>query len=596
MHTWKTVGRSLVKDFQLVEQLDKDYGILNHWIIRDIEADPVDETTIDDSSDEGSQMTWERELMHNINTTLKAMGTDYYSEASEEECNAPGPSIAAITVEDALLIPKQAPAETVRVPELIDLDPETHVQKLRWVAKQFGSIWNSQNSFNKVEIRLHDNLPNIEVKWPYSNPEKYWDYQYLMDAEKLLQSLVAQSFRRIQLEQYWEERRTRENQGLDLVDQQQIPEGEQDNPETHIEHLTWRLKELARAITKSWNTQVDATPIILQATKDWSQMMIEWDIERNRPKILAPLISPRDRRRFGALIFRLNREIIGMERAWYIKFETFNRPSELAQPTKFTHIWNSKPRQSTVNVKVDLEHGRVDYVQDTDIILGNETTRGISAMKEMDEVIFEAAEAVFRKDSGKDFIEIKQPTDEDAVKNTNIKVKDIILTATKAILGENTMATLSMSLDTTRENVMFQWWPLPVIQQTTDPKEPAEHYKIHQWKQESKGRRFYSWKSIKEKVQQQLQGKAFTSENTQSPIIIWDERDYLGILEGKRVYLVPHGKFDLTISSLAIEDMRDHRNQYLEKVQVMVDGQTIFMDFETAPITEYPGDFKTMEG
>ncbi|KAJ7600087.1 hypothetical protein C8J56DRAFT_879830 [Mycena floridula] len=87
-----------------------------------------------------------------------------------------------------------------------------------------------------------------------------------------------------------------------------------------------------------------------------------------------------------------------------------------------------------------------------------------------------------------------------------------------------------------------------------------------------------------------------TSENTQSPIIIWDERDYLGILEGKRVYLVPHGKFDLTISSLAIEDMRDHRNQYLEKVQVMVDGQTIFMDFETAPITEYPGDFKTMEG
>ncbi|KAJ7580475.1 hypothetical protein C8J56DRAFT_1058119 [Mycena floridula] len=329
MHTWKTVGRSLVKDFQLVEQLDKDYGILNHWIVRDIEAEyihqrpcsvmfiqaddsdsPVDETTIDDSSDEGSQMTWERELMRNINTTLKAMGTDYYSEASEEERNAPGPSNAAITVEDALLIPKQAPAETVRVPELIDLDPETHVQKLRWVAKQFGSIWNSQNSFNKVEIRVHDNPPNIEVKWPYSNPEKYRDYQYLMDAEKLLQSLVAQSFSfispikidqretwtieagRIQLEQYWEERRTRENQGLDLVDQQQIPEGEQDNPETRIEHLAWRLKELARAITKSWNTQVDATPIVLRATKDWSQMMIEWDIECNRPKILAPLISP----------------------------------------------------------------------------------------------------------------------------------------------------------------------------------------------------------------------------------------------------------------------------------------------------------------
>ncbi|KAJ7580308.1 hypothetical protein C8J56DRAFT_1057945 [Mycena floridula] len=45
-----------------------------------------------------------------------------------------------------------------------------------------------------------------------------------------------------------------------------------------------------------------------------------------------------------------------------------------------------------------------------------------------------------------------------------------------------------------------------------------------------------------------------------------------------------------------MENMRDQRNKSLEKIEVLVDGQPVFMDFETTSATDFPGEFKTMEG
>ncbi|KAJ7580476.1 hypothetical protein C8J56DRAFT_1058120 [Mycena floridula] len=384
-----------------------------------------------------------------------------------------------------------------------------------------------------------------------------------------------------------------------------------------------RLLKMATATHELWGNKPRSRPIAVKSMRDGTMISVEWGKAWRRPYLGE---EPEIRKELREVMERARDEAFeGMSPgvleqeycAWSSSDEFWNWGLRgYAQPRNISFAEN-QTREKVASHSINLQERRIQArlylsrsryhakpgddlepqiakeVQDHMEDLAAEIRRLWDAQWEDQLLRVWVTDDRTRLDV---VAEIKRPTDEDAVENTNIKVKDIILAATKAILGENTMATVSMSLDTTRENVMFQWQPLPVIQQTTDPKEPAEHYKIRQWKQESKGRRFYSWKSIKEKVQQQLQGKVLTSENIQSPIIIWDERDYLGILEGKRVYLVPHGKFDLTISSLAIEDMQDHRNRYLEKVQVMVDGQTIFMDFETAPITEYPGDFKTMEG
>ncbi|KAJ7589384.1 hypothetical protein C8J56DRAFT_1049029 [Mycena floridula] len=291
-----------------------------------------------------------------------------------------------------------------------------------------------------------------------------------IDAQDLLKSLVAQAFSfiapvkvdkretwtleagKVQLKEYWKNKDLEQDPGMTQVTQDQISDKAQDNLETQLEHLAWRLKQLARMITKCWDTQSNATPIILRASEDWTQMMIEWDIDRTKPSRVQTIIHPRDRQRLGALIFRLNCEIIGMERAQFIEFETYKwdpnvewwhwwinkemvfaevetHPSDLAtwlkQPNSFTpvhfkeetgpyqalveklreiqmqfnQLWHSKPRQSKVNVSVDLEHGRIDFVQDTNIIMDNEMTWGISAMNEMKQVIFEAADAVFKMES-----------------------------------------------------------------------------------------------------------------------------------------------------------------------------------------------------
>ncbi|KAJ7589383.1 hypothetical protein C8J56DRAFT_1049028 [Mycena floridula] len=151
------IYQTVMFTWESTSERGEDYGILNHWIVKDAELEPpgpVDETTLDNSSDEGVKTRWERELIISVDTSLRAIGTDYYSEASESECNAPGPSIAPIIIKEAPIGP-EIPVQPDRflLIELPDLNHETHVKKLKWVAHQFKTIWNRQEmAMNKVEV------------------------------------------------------------------------------------------------------------------------------------------------------------------------------------------------------------------------------------------------------------------------------------------------------------------------------------------------------------------------------------------------------------------------------------------------------------
>ncbi|KAJ7580307.1 hypothetical protein C8J56DRAFT_1103328 [Mycena floridula] len=196
MFTWESTNGSVVKGFRFQEERGKDYGILNHWIVKDAELEPP-------------------------------------SKASETEHNAPGPLIAPIIIEEAPIGPG-VPVQPDRFfpIELPDLDHETHVKKLKWVAHQFKMIWNRQEmATNKVEVRVHEDPPNIKFKWPYSMLESPCNNEYI-DAQDLLKSLVAQAFSfiapvkvdkretwtleagKVQLKEYWKNRNLEQDPGM----------------------------------------------------------------------------------------------------------------------------------------------------------------------------------------------------------------------------------------------------------------------------------------------------------------------------------------------------------------------------------------------
>ncbi|KAJ7588706.1 hypothetical protein C8J56DRAFT_1049627 [Mycena floridula] len=131
----------------------------------------------------------------------------------------------------------------------------------------------------------------------------------------------------------------------------------------------------------------------------------------------------------------------------------------------------------------------------------------------------------------------------------------------------------------------FKWRPKPEVY---DNSEPPLHDKIAQWM----GKKSWvteCWDDLVETAmaRTQITGEApALSENgyadttkIEPPLIFWDERHYFGIYQDDEIYLIPEGRFGLVIAEEFHEEMMNQSIKFLTGVDVMIDSQSVKMDF-----------------
>ncbi|KAJ7588176.1 hypothetical protein C8J56DRAFT_1050236 [Mycena floridula] len=157
------------------------------------------------------------------------------------------------------------------------------------------------------------------------------------------------------------------------------------------------------------------------------------------------------------------------------------------------------------------------------------------------------------------------------------------------------------SLANQDENTVHCSTPNPNLE-VYDNSEPPLHDKIAQWMRE-KSWVTNCWEDLVETAMARTQitaeappllenGYADTTK-IEPPLIIWDERHYFGIYQNAEIYLIPKGRYGLAIAEEFREEMMDKAIKFLTEVNIMIDSQSVKMDFISQQVK---GGFKRMQG
>ncbi|KAJ7600103.1 hypothetical protein C8J56DRAFT_1037706 [Mycena floridula] len=403
-------------------------------------------------------------------------------------------------------------------------------------------------------------------------------------------------------------------------------EGTLPNTVETLQYLKSRLHKMAMKINNEWHAAPRLRSISVKTQQDGTAFSVEWGTEWRIYKIgeiyamrsdLIELMKQARTQEFEA--FHLNEmdseystSSLGDE-LWTWKLKNYSK----LEPRAYKTVdFNEAVTQNNESIQSRMLHGRLSISAENNKLyfggkmdVANHFRAQIGRIAHQMQHVwnFDHPDRQIHIWTTKDHTEIgvvievskEEPTTEESIARDNKELQYLITDACHDVFANDLAQEGKETYNAETGELEFKWRPKLEVY---DNSEPPLHDKIAQWM----GKKSWvtdCWEDLVETAMSrtQITGEApALSENgyadttkIEPPLIFWDERHYFGIYQDDEIYLIPEGRFGLVIAEEFHEEMMDQSIKFLTGVDVMIDGQSVKMDFISQPTK---GGFKRMQG
>ncbi|KAJ7572357.1 hypothetical protein C8J56DRAFT_1068979 [Mycena floridula] len=389
-------------------------------------------------------------------------------------------------------------------------------------------------------------------------------------------------------------------------------EGTLPNTVETLQYLKSRLHKMAMKINNEWHAAPRLRSISVKTQQDGTAFSVEWGTEWRIYKIgeiyamrsdLIELMKQARTQEFEA--FHLNEmdseystSSLGDE-LWTWKLKNYSK----LEPRAYKTVdFNEAVTQNNESIQSRMLHGRLSISAENNKLyfggkmdVANHFRAQIGRIAHQMQHVwnFDHPDRQIHIWTTKDHTEIgvvievskEEPTTEESIARDNKELQYLITDACHDVFANDLAQEGKETYNAETGELEFKWRPKPEVY---DNSEPPLHDKIAQWM----GKKSWvtdCWEDLVETAMSrtQIMGEApALSENgyadttkIEPPLIFWDERHYFGIYQDDEIYLIPEGRFGLVIAEEFHEEMMDQSIKFLTGVDVMIDGQSVKMDF-----------------